>query len=234
MFREYDLIINHTKRCRDFGIYISSRVNIPAPIMEYEDINIIGKDGTLTKEKGYSNREISVNFNFFNLFSMPKMIRELNSIFLNAESIMFTDDDEVFYRVNKVILSDVEREVRHYGFFTVTFVVQPFSYHNRVYPITITKNNHKLMNPTNYYSLPKITIHGKGDITVTVNDTTTLFRNVEDYITVDSEILETYKDDTLQNNKKVGEYFTFDVGVNNISWIGNVDKIVVEPQWRWL
>ena len=233
MFRQYDLIINQTKRCRDYGIYISNRVNIPLSTMEYEDISIIGRDGTLTKEKGYLNREIKVNFNFFNPFSMPKMVRELNTIFSNVEEIFFTDDDEVYYKVKKVILGDVQREVRHYGFFEVTFIVEPFSFHNRVVPITMT-NNYTLMNPANYHSLPKLTVYGSGDVTVTVNNTTTKFNNVEDYITVDSELLETYKDEILQNNKKVGDYFVFDVGVNKISFTGKVDKIVIEPRWRWL
>lgn len=233
MFRQYDLIVNQTKRCRDYGIYISSRVDIPLSTMEYEDINIIGRDGTLTKEKGYLNREIKVNFNFFNPFSMPKQMREINTLFSNVEEIFFTDDDEVYYKVKKVSLGDVQREVRHYGFFEVTFTVEPFSFHNRVVPITIT-NNYTLMNPTNYYSLPKLTIYGSGDVTVTVNNTTTKFNNVEDYITVDSELLETYKDEILQNNKKVGDYFVFDVGINKISFTGKVDKIVIEPSWRWL
>lgn len=233
MFRQYDLIINQTKRCRDFGIYISNRVDIPFAAMEYEDVNVVGRDGTLTKEKGYLNREIKVDFNFFNPFSMPKQMREINTLFSNVEEIFFTDDDEVYYKVKKVILGDVQREVRHYGFFEVTFIVEPFSFHNRVVPITIT-NNYTLMNPTNYYSLPKLTIYGSGDVTVTVNNTTTKFNNVEDYITVDSELLETYKDEILQNNKKVGDYFVFDVGVNKISFTGKVDKIVIEPSWRWL
>ena len=234
MFRQYDLIINHTKRCRDYHIYIANRVNIPLATMEYEDIDIIGRHGTLTKEKRYLDREIKVAFNFFDPFSMPKLMRHINTLFTDVREIMFTDDDEVFYKVKKVVLGDVQREVRHYGFFEVTFTVEPFSFHNRVYPIEITNNNYRMMNPANYHSLPKITIHGTGNINLTVNDTVTLFRDVQDYITIDSEIMETFKDNELQGHKKFGDYFTFKTGENKISWTGKVNKVVIEPRWRWL
>ena len=234
MFRKYDLIINHNKRCSDYHIYISNRVNIPVSKMEYEDINIIGRHGTLTKEHGYLDKEIKVSFNFFDPLSMPKLIRHINTLFTDVKEIMFTDDDEEYYRVKKVTLGDVERQIRHYGFFDVAFTVEPFAYDTRVYPLEITNNNYRLMNPASYYSLPKITIYGTGDITLTINNTITKFNNVDDYITVDSEILETYKDEILQNDKKVGEFFTFNTGENIISWVGNVQKIVIEPRWRWL
>lgn len=58
------------------------------------------------------------------------------------------------------------------------------------------------------------------------------FKNIDGYIEVDSENMNAYKGDTLQNNKMlVGAFPKLAAGDNNISWAGNVTKIEIVPRW---
>jgi len=36
------------------------------------------------------------------------------------------------------------------------------------------------------------------------------------------------------NSKMIGEFITFVQGSNQIQWTGNVEKVEVLPNWRWL
>ncbi|SHE47178.1 hypothetical protein, partial [Anaerotignum propionicum] len=54
-------------------------------------------------------------------------------------------------------------------------------------------------------------------------------------VTINSEMMEVYKDVTNANNKYSAlDFPRFQVGENSISWTGSVTKIEVEPKWRWL
>lgn len=43
-----------------------------------------------------------------------------------------------------------------------------------------------------------------------------------------------YNGSTLLNNKMSGEFPVLELGENNISWVGNVSKLEIQPNWRWL
>ena len=85
------------------------------------------------------------------------------------------------------------------------------------------------------YSEPLITVYGNGDITLNINGNSYPLRNVQESITIDSEMMEVFKGNTNQNGKYGGaEFPRFEVGQNEIRWTGNVSKIKIQPRWRWL
>lgn len=53
-------------------------------------------------------------------------------------------------------------------------------------------------------------------------------------IIIDSEMQNAYSGSISMNNKMYGDFPTFGSGENNISWTGNVTKLEVQPNWRWL
>ena len=58
---------------------------------------------------------------------------------------------------------------------------------------------------------------------------------VEESVTIDSEMMEVFKGTKNQNSKYGGEDFPkLKVGENIVSWTGDVEKVVIEPKWRWL
>lgn len=231
----YDIIIDNVFATQ-FDLHIVDRVNIPVSQKEIETISIAGRNGTLTKELGFLDRSITVNFNFKTRNrndNMSKRIRNITSLLLNAKKISFTDDKEVYYKVKAVSVSDIERTLRMLGSFSVAFTVDPFAYYSPNSKILLTSHS-KIYNIGTYESEPYIKVFGSGNVTLNINNKELTLKDVNEYIEIDSELKETLKDNVSKNDKKVGEYPKFLIGENTISWSGNITKIEIEPRWRFL
>ena len=57
---------------------------------------------------------------------------------------------------------------------------------------------------------------------------------ITDSITLDTPLMEAYKDTTSMNSCVSGGFPTLLPSSNAISWTGNVTKIVIQPNWRYL
>ena len=57
---------------------------------------------------------------------------------------------------------------------------------------------------------------------------------ITDSITLDTPLIEVYKDTTSMNSCMNGDFPTLLPGQNAISWTGNVTKVVIQPNWRYL
>lgn len=104
----------------------------------------------------------------------------------------------------------------------------------------VKSNNGTITNSGNYFSKPKLTIYGSGDIGIYLNGLQ-IFQIAlgdEEYITIDMNAMEAYKDtpDNLKNRLVTGDYenFALQVGENQITFSGNVTKCIVENYSRWL
>lgn len=95
-------------------------------------------------------------------------------------------------------------------------------------------NNIKIRNNTTYFSQPIIKIFGQGNIKLYVNDELIEFKNLMDGIILDSEKQEAYLADVNKNAQMVGNFPNFEIGENQIIAVGNVNKIEILPNWRWL
>ena len=118
--------------------------------------------------------------------------------------------------------------------FTVTFRCQPFWYQENVQPITLTTSGTFVTNPGSVYSEPVITVHDSGEITLMVGMTIVELDDIMDSITLDTPLMEAYKDTTGMNGYMSGDFPALLPGQNAISWTGNVTKIVIQPNWRYL
>ncbi|HDK7158909.1 TPA: phage tail family protein [Clostridium botulinum] len=100
---------------------------------------------------------------------------------------------------------------------------------------TINENNSiEIFNPGTIESNPVITIYGYGNVDLNINDNIINFTNVANHITVDSEIIDCYRDGQLMNNYMKGDFPIFKIGINKISWMGNVQRFEIKPNWGWL
>lgn len=117
--------------------------------------------------------------------------------------------------------------------FPVEFEVQPFSFERN--PKLISKSDpFGLVNPGTFESEPIITIHGSGDIKLLINGKNILLSAISETITIDSETLNVYSGTESMNHKMTGDFPILGVGNNSVFWTGNVAKMEVKPNWRWL
>ena len=127
---------------------------------------------------------------------------------------------------------NLEQELPCLGKSTIQFNCKPFKYlieGRRVITLTAASSLH---NPEFFSSKPYIKITGSGNITLSVNNNNFVFKNVDEYIEIDSEIMNAYKGTTSQNSKMFTPTFPeFKKGDNSISWTGSVTKVEIIPRW---
>ena len=221
------------KNSKDFGILISSVPQQTRPERRVEHITIPGRHGDLTEDEGtYEPYTISMECSTRGSDKLDEIVAWLNGA---GELILSTEPDKA-YRAsiyNKISIADV---IYLYNSFLLQFRVQPFKYSVNAFGdgLELTKAT-TVFNSGTYASQPIITVYGSGDMELVINDTVFPLYGVEESITIDSEMMEVFKGTKNQNSKYGGEDFPkLEVGENIVSWTGNVEKVVIEPRWRWL
>ena len=121
--------------------------------------------------------------------------------------------------------------------FELSFDCEPFRY---LYPaaeaIVLTEPG-VIENPGTAPAQPRLMIEGSGSFVVTVNGCMMEFEGVEGGIVVDCGQMDCLSLDGAQLlNGCVGmaEFPVLRPGQNSVSWTGNVEKITVEPRWRFI
>lgn len=96
----------------------------------------------------------------------------------------------------------------------------------------------KIRNNGNYISRPIMTIYGSGNINLSLNGPQIFLIELgeEQYITIDGQQFEAYKDGVLKNRLVTGNYenFVLNVGKNILSWSGDITQINIDKYSRWI
>lgn len=193
-----------------------------------EDIEVDGMDGSLTRIGGYEGdlKEVDAHY----IGSDPYRI--CNWLRGNGE-VIFGNDEYFYYKArinNKIPLEQLIANKLYY--FPVIFKCQPFKYYLSGKKTEIIMLNGTFLNNFgNYKALPIITVYGSGNITVNINGRAFVIANLNDSITIISEIQQVLDD---KGGLMEGDFPYFDEGKNIITWNGNITKIEVTPNWRCL
>lgn len=99
-------------------------------------------------------------------------------------------------------------------------------------------NEISIRNAGNIYSKPTITIYGAGTISLSLNGIQVFLLDMGSYnsITIDTALMEAYNTGTLLNRQVTGDYsnFILNVGLNTISWSGDITQIEIQNYSRWI
>ena len=205
---------------------------LPSVFKAKKDINIIevpGRDGFLTEDLG-SYRGI--------IKSVECTIKDLSQIdyicswLTGSGDIVFSN--ELTKKYKTVIINQIEFEKVFVNFhsFIIQFECQPHKYNLLNDIITLTTSPQTIVNSGSVNSRPMIKVFGAGAITLTINSKVVTLTNIVDYVTIDSEMMDCYKDTLLKNNDMNGEFPELIPGNNTISWVGTVTKIEITPNFR--
>lgn len=95
-----------------------------------------------------------------------------------------------------------------------------------------------IRNAGNIYSKPTITIYGAGTISLSLNGIEVFLLDMGsyNYITIDTALMEATNGGALVNRQVTGDYnnFQLNVGLNTISWTGDISSIEIDNYSRWL
>ena len=217
----------------DLGLRITQPPVIPISKQIVNSIPVDGREGTLTILRGWE--DVRFNFRAALLESgggdFHNRFREILPTILNAKTIYFSNDSDVYYNIKTVQAVPQEQKMMTLYEFALTFNCSPFRYIRNVETITMTSSG-TVANIGTIYSLPKITVYGVGNRTLTINGKPVTLNILSGSLTLDSELKTCYFGNVAQNQNMQGDFPVFEVGDNNITLGSGITKIEIEPRWR--
>lgn len=218
------------------GLLISELPPVVKPQQRTEIEEIDGRDGDIVTKLGYSAYDRTMLIGLHGDFDIDDVIRFFDS---EGEAV-FSNEPDKLYKYQ--ILDDIEFErLIRFRKAKVSFHVQPFKYSavERIKTINAeSEDSFRVLNSGNTVARPRITITGSGTINLSLNNHQMFVINLgnEGYITIDTEEMNAYKGSVLKNRLVTGNYdnFALTIGMNVISWTGDVDAVSIEKYSRWI
>ena len=223
------------EKCTEYGIHVLEQPPVTIPAERATFTNVPGRPGSLTTLEGddvYDDLILTAQC----MISDPSNIRTIASYLKGSGKAAFANRPGGFYFariVNQIPFEKILRGNPHRSF-AVNFRCQPFWYPESVPMETLTASTSLLNNPGSVYSEPTITVYGSGEITLMVGTQIVELTDIEDSITLNTPLMEAYKGALSMNGCMSGEFPVLNPGANAISWSGNVTKVEVQPNWRFL
>lgn len=205
---------------------------LPRPERKGKSVEIPGRSGDLWMDE---NAYKPISFELKCRAGRDAHLPEIAAWLTGTGDLVVPQYPEHCYRARLVAAYEPEKLYpgRAPHDFSVKCDCQPFRYYATPSRILLSEAG-SFGNPGTWPSAPRITVYGQGDITLTVNGVDIELISVEDSITLDSEMEDAYNSTESLNNKMTGDFPFFPLGKNIISWTGNVNRVEIQPNWRWL
>ena len=223
-------------RCTQYGIHVQDQPSLTIPTERAVVTTIPGRPGSLTTLEGedvYDDLTLTATC----FIRDPALIPSIAAWLKGSGMVTFANRPGGFYYArisNQIAFEKILRGNPNCSFAVNFRCSPPFWYVSNPAEVTITTSSYVLVNPGSIYSEPIIHVYGSGDITLIVNDAFVELEDVENNITLNSVIQEAYQGETLLNEKMDGDFPVLKPGDNLFSWSGDVSRVVIEPNWRYL
>lgn len=229
MFKEHSSL--------EYGLLITEKGSYKGAQRDITYTSIPGRSGDLMTDNGrYKNVKIPYKLALLNTtaWDFDELARLIRGWLLAEQGYfpLWDSYDGKYYRLasytNEV---DIEQELRSVGKLSLSFNCKPFKYSfegQRTVEMTAAGT---LYNAEQYESKPYIKVVGSGTITLAINSSSVTLSSVDEYIELDSEMLNAYKGTAAANNQMSGDFPVFAPGDNTISWVGNVTRLEIVPRW---
>ncbi|OCA97878.1 distal tail protein Dit [Clostridium beijerinckii] len=222
----------------DFEILISKRPSIPSPKRRVNTINIPGRDSNLIfDEKTYEDITLTVECSLKDKENLANKIDDIKAwLFETGQSdLIFSFQDDRKYIAQVVNAIDFKQIYNYFSEFPIIFNCRPFKYAVENNIINIIKTGTSVKNLGTIESEPVITIYGSGDIVLKINAQEVSLKGITEKVILNSVIQDCYDDKGNNlNGKMSGEFLKLKPDENIIEWSGNVTKLELLPNWRWL
>ena len=227
----------------EFDIRIQNKTIYSVPKFDASAISIPGRDGDLLNPSGrFGNVSVS-----YTCYVPAKSIQDLSDKLTRIKNWLYdkvnqyhdlTDsyDDKFKRRAvfnNKLDISD---EARKIGVFTLTFSCLPFRYLLTGLEVINITDTLTVRNPFNFASKPYIKVYGSGEGTLVIQNEAGNkiwhFSDIDEYVEIDSELMNFFKGTELKNSSVSGDGFPeLSKGDNVLSFNGRVTRIEIIPRW---
>lgn len=234
------VLINGKSSKQIDGLIVQSLPPITKPLMRTQTETIDGRDGDLVTPLGYSAYDKAFSIGLKGDYNVD----DVAGFFNTSGKITFSNEIDKYYLFSQYANIDFQRLLR-FKTATVTVHVQPFKYSLTEGEIEVTNSGNPVVdisarNNGNIYSKPILTITGKGQIDIFVNNVHKLKINLSS--TGETIIIDTPNMNALSlsgdylNRQVTGDYsgLRLPPGANVIKVTGGTSKIIVDQYSRWI
>ena len=226
-FEKYDIEYNNAT-AKGHGVYLYDYAQFSGAEKSYQISAVGGRLGELVGVDDYkSNLVIQCTFGIISPQFMSH-VTVLKRWLKGTGTLVISDHQNVFYKVWKVDYGDIERELRKFGQFTVSFTCTPYQFEkDGLIPVSdIDYNPYDLCRPI-------YTITGTGAFALTVNGNE-MTGTVNGSITIDTERMVSYNADGVsQNNVVTGNYEELYIPHGDVSVSVSGGTLSIIPQWGY-
>lgn len=224
----------------DFGVIVTNSPEWVVPRRDITSVSIPGRSGDLIIDNGkYDNLSISYTVSTIPAFMKNTLYETINSLkdwlLTNGTYGKLTDTyNPGYYRLARVSnINNIVNDIASVGSTTIIFDCKPYLYRNDGEQLIRTTNtNFIIKNPEHYESEPYFKIFGSGDITVRVGEYSFILTNVVDYLEIDCEMQDCFREYTNCNKQFQGVFPKLTFGNNTVIINGNVNEIQYKGKFR--
>ncbi|MDM0458196.1 distal tail protein Dit [Clostridium perfringens] len=225
------LIFNGKNSLEDIGVGVQAYPPISLGNENYLEYKLDSRSGSIIVNQGnYDDIKIPFDLALVRFRDFYQSLDEVEDWLSNiVDKKLFYERTDRCYKVKKVLKEDIKRQAYYgEGEFKVTFLCEPFL--NDPEPIELEINTQgEIFYAGNRNSLPITKVYGNGRIELRVNDNSIELKNVENYIELNSLLLKAIDSNGQNRDMDTNGNFPYLIpGENKISWIGNVEKIILE------
>lgn len=230
MFREHSSL--------EYALLIAEKGSYKGAARDVTYTGIPGRSGDLLIDNGrYKNITIPYKLSLLNTTdrSFTALAHQIKGWLLSDAGYfrLWDSYDSKYFRLASYSdEADIEQELRDTGMLSLSFNCKPFKYSFEGLNTIMFTAPGFLYNAEFFSAFPYIKIIGSGTVTLTVNNVSFTFTDIDEYIEIDSETMNAYKGIVSQNNKMTGSGFPVLLpGKNIIAWVGNVTQLEIIPRW---
>ena len=229
------VIIFNNKSSADCRIQVAHPPGYAYPERDYTITHIPGRNGDIIQDNGcYKNVERTYEVSF-------EVPNEDFATYANAVSAWLHSTtgyarledsyEPNYYRMATYQESNIfENLYNQAGTATIVFECKPQRFLKTGDNAITIQNSLTIMNPTGFEAYPLFKVTGTSGV-LTVNGNSITFSSIDDFVILDCELQDAYKENINKNSTISGTFPVLKTGSNTISWTGNISSVTMKPRW---
>lgn len=218
----------------DLGVAVSGEGSFDSPSRDRTILTIPGRNGDLIIDNGrFTN--ITVTYPAFVFGNLPATAAQIRAWLMSPLGYARLEDD---YHPDEFRMGIFSGTVgfdttawNQHAEFEIKFNCKPQRFLKSGETAVSVSSGDTITNPTEFSSLPLISITGTGAGSITVNGTTVTFEDLNGGIVLDCDSKDAYYGLDPANNLMTGDFPVLDPGANGIVFSGGITAVSITPRW---
>lgn len=229
------VIIFNNKSSADCRIQVAHPPGYAYPERDYTITHIPGRNGDIIQDNGcYKNVERTYEVSFDAPNEDFATYANAVSAWLHSTTGYARLEDSYepnYYRMATYQESNIfENLYNQAGTATIVFECKPQRFLKTGDNTITIQNSLTIMNPTGFEAYPLFKVTGTSGV-LTVNGNSITFSSIDDFVILDCELQDAYKENINKNSTISGTFPVLKPGSNTIRWTGSISSVTMKPRW---